>query len=279
MATLIELSDLQLIDASGADAEKYLQGQLTCDVAKLPIGESTLTAHCDPKGKMSAIFRLIRVADTRFLILIAQDLLPSALDALKKYAVFSKITFMPLAWQIVGVLGENKMAADITLELSENRHLLFNEQAQNLPLNGELAQWHSAEIRAGIPQLFAATQNEFIPQALNLQAIERAISFSKGCYIGQETVARAKYRGANKRAMFIFHAKTDALPAIGEAIEMQLDSGWRKTGTIVRVANDNGELMLLVVMNNDIDENQLFRLLINQMELHILPLPYLLNEN
>ena len=67
--------------------------------------------------------------------------------------------------------------------------------------------WEVADIQAGLPNLSPQTQNEFIPQALNLQAIEQAISFTKGCYIGQETVARAKYRGANKRAMFILKRK------------------------------------------------------------------------
>ncbi len=73
--------------------------------------------------------------------------------------------------------------------------------------NGDEKIWEVADIQAGLPNLSPQTQNEFIPQALNLQAIEQAISFTKGCYIGQETVARAKYRGANKRAMFILKLK------------------------------------------------------------------------
>ena len=73
-------------------------------------------------------------------------------------------------------------------------------------------------------------KNEFIPQALNLQAIEQAISFTKGCYIGQETVARAKYRGANKRGMYVLSGET-LLHEIGSEIEMQLETAWRKTGS------------------------------------------------
>ena len=85
-----------------------------------------------------------------------------------------------------------------------------------------------ADIQAGLPSLSAETQNEFIPQALNLQAIEQAISFTKGCYIGQETVARAKYRGANKRAMYVLSGETTVTPKIGSEIEMQLETAWRK---------------------------------------------------
>ena len=99
------LEHYTLIEIAGTDAEKYLQGQLTCDVTKLAGGESTLTAHCDPKGKMSALFRLIRQDEQTFYMLLKSALLPSALDQLKKYAVFSKVTFTLLDWQILGAAG------------------------------------------------------------------------------------------------------------------------------------------------------------------------------
>ena len=99
------LTHYSLIEIEGTDAEKYLQGQLTCDVTKLAVGESTLTAHCDPKGKMSALFRLIRQDEQTFYMLLKSALLPSALDQLKKYAVFSKVTFTLLDWQILGATG------------------------------------------------------------------------------------------------------------------------------------------------------------------------------
>ena len=99
------LTHYSLIEIEGTDAEKYLQGQLTCDVTKLAVGESTLTAHCDPKGKMSALFRLIRQDEQTFYMLLKSALLPSALDQLKKYAVFSKVTFTSLDWQILGAAG------------------------------------------------------------------------------------------------------------------------------------------------------------------------------
>ena len=124
----------------------------------------------------------------------------------------------------------------------------------------------------------AETQNEFIPQALNLQAIEQAISFTKGCYIGQETVARAKYRGANKRAMYVFSGETAVTPKIGSEIEMQLDTAWRKTGSIVSAVNFDGVLWLQVVMNNDLEEGTHFRLPEDGTVLKIKSLPYSINN-
>ena len=279
MSQFIRLDQYQLIEAHGADAEKYLQGQLTADLITLPSGANTLAAHCDPKGKMNAIFRLLKVDSEQFFLLIKKDLLPSALDALKKYAVFSKISFDLRDWQIVGLIGKKcgKIEPRFTLEIDEQRAILLNESALPINFNADEKIWESADIQAGLPNLSVATQNLFIPQALNLQAIEQAVSFTKGCYIGQETVARAKYRGANKRAMFILKGKTQTLPAIGDEIEMRLESNWRKTGSIINAVNLDGLLWLLVVLNNDIDPTQVFRLAQDETALAVQPLPYALN--
>ena len=112
-------------------------------------------------------------------------------------------------WQIVGLIGEKcgRIYAQIQLDINENRAILINPTPLDVTFNGDENNGFVRDIQAGLPSLSAETQNEFIPQALNLQAIEQAISFTKGCYIGQETVARAKYRGANKRAMYVLSGK------------------------------------------------------------------------
>lgn len=280
MSQFIQLNQYQLIEAHGVDAEKYLQGQLTTDVVALPSGATTLTAHCDPKGKMSAIFRLLKVSNEQFFLLVKKDLLPSALDALKKYAVFSKVSFDLRDWRIIGVIGEKcgKITPHFSLEIDRQRSILLNETELPVNFNGNEKIWEVADIQAGLPNLSPQTQNEFIPQALNLQAIEHAISFNKGCYIGQETVARAKYRGVNKRAMFVFKAQTQQETEIGSEIEMQIESNWRKTGTITSAVNLDGVLWLQVVMNNDIDLEQQFRLPNSEILLERVQLPYLITE-
>lgn len=273
MADIINLEQYRIIEVSGPDAEKYLQGQLTCDVSKLAIGQSTITAHCDPKGKISSIFRLIRLAEAQFYLFIRTALLPDALDQLKKYAVFSKITFTPLDAKLVGIIGENNdIAADFRVTL-EHRRLLINPKSA-VNFNADFSRWDLADIQQGYPILTDKTQYEFIPQAVNLQCLEQAISFQKGCYIGQETVARAKYRGINKRALYTLKAQTDFLPAIGSELEMQLDSGWRKTGTILSAVNFNGVLWLQAVLSNQLEKNTKFRLPENEAELELYPLPY-----
>ena len=276
------LTHYSLIQIEGTEAEKYLQGQLTCDVTKLAAGESTLTAHCDPKGKMSALFRLIRQDEQTFYMLLKSELLPSALDQLKKYAVFSKVTFTLLDWKILGVAGTKglekcgQFSAQIRIDVNgqQPRVIVLHPTQLALEPTVEAQAWDLLDIQDGVPSLAAATQLEFIPQALNLQSVEQAISFHKGCYIGQETVARAKYRGANKRALFIFAAQTQSLPEIGSALEMALGDNWRATGTITSAVNFHGVLWLQAVLNTPLADGQAFRLPNCQTLLDMQPLPY-----
>ncbi|OZN24331.1 hypothetical protein CFY87_09730 [Actinobacillus seminis] len=276
MSEIIPLQQYQLIELSGVDAEKFLQGQLTCDVSALSLGASTLAAHCDPKGKMSSIFRLLCMGEQHFGLIIRKALLPSALDQLKKYAVFSKVEFRQPEAAILGILGKlPTIEAQYVLSLMPNAHLLINPRGEWQATQVEKA-WDRWEIQQGYPILSAPAQFEFLPQALNLQSIEHAISFRKGCYIGQETVARAKYRGANKRAMFTFCAQTESAVDILSEIEMQLENGWRKTGSILSAVNLDGVLWLQVVMNNQSDANA-FRLPSGET-LQSVPLPYSLED-
>lgn len=275
------LNQYRLIEIAGADAEKYLQGQLTSDVTKLAIGEHTLTSHCDPKGKMSALFRLYRAQAEQFFAIIRCELLPEALVQLKKYAVFSKVTFTELDTPLFGVanattladLSENATA--LVLSCAQKRSIVWGE---TLTTHGESALWDLADIQDGLPILAKANQFELIPQAANLQAVENAISFTKGCYIGQETVARAKYRGANKRAMFILvgNSEQTECPEAGQALEMQLGENWRASGTVLAAVHYQQQLWVQIVLNKEIEADTLFRF--NDTLLKICELPYALEE-
>ncbi|MCK3655280.1 hypothetical protein A4G19_05770 [Pasteurellaceae bacterium Macca] len=278
------LSQYRLIEISGLDAEKYLQGQLTCDVAKLAVGEQTLTCHCDPKGKMSALFRLYRHSSEQFFAIMLRDLLPEALVQLKKYAVFSKVTFSELDTPIYGTADSywkanfNEKTTACRLKDTAQRTLFWGAEGQ-VEAQDESILWDLFDIQQGIPLLLKANQFELIPQATNLQQLEQAISFTKGCYIGQETVARAKYRGANKRAMFIFEGdfSQGELPPIGGTIEMQLGENWKATGTILAAVAYQQQLWLQVVLNKEIDTVGAFR--VGNTALRYYPLPYTLDEN
>lgn len=278
MSLTMQLSQYRLIEIYGVDAEKYLQGQLTCDVTKIAIGTQTLTCHCDPKGKMSALFRLYRAATEQFFAVMPIDLLPEALVQLKKYAVFSKVVFNELDTPIFGTTsGEvfekfSEKATAFGLAIEPARYLFWGDNI-DVETNAQASVWDLLDIQQGIPLLHKENQFELIPQATNLQMLEQAISFTKGCYIGQETVARAKYRGANKRAMFTLVGEHQGdEPEIGGAIEIQLGEHWRTTGTLLAYVLYEGKLWLQVVLNREIEEESNFRL--GGTALSIYPLPY-----
>ncbi|ENX6697897.1 tRNA-modifying protein YgfZ, partial [Escherichia coli] len=139
-------------------------------------------------------------------------------------------------------------------------------------------QWLALNIEAGFPVIDAANSGQFIPQATNLQALG-GISFKKGCYTGQEMVARAKFRGANKRALWLLAGSASRLPEAGEDLELKMGENWRRTGTVLAAVKlEDGQVVVQVVMNNDMEPDSIFRVRDDANTLHIEPLPYSLEE-
>ncbi len=287
--TLISLDDWALATLSGADAEKYLQGQVTADVAQLTEHQHLLAAHCDPKGKMWSNLRLFRRQDG-FAFIERRSLRDAQLKELKKYAVFSKVTIAPDDEHVLlGVAGFQARAAlkNLFAELPDAEKqvvsegatsiLWFEHPAERFLLVTDVAtatrvadalrsdaqlnnsqQWLALNIEAGLPVIDSANSAQFIPQATNLQALG-GISFKKGCYTGQEMVARAKFRGANKRALWYLAGKASRVPEAGEDLELKMGENWRRTGTVLAaVLLDDGQLLVQVVMNNDMEPDSVF---------------------
>jgi len=173
--------------------------------------------------------------------------------------------------------------------LPAERFLLVTTAAKAQELQDKLAgeaqlndsrQWLALDIEAGFPIIDSATSAQLIPQATNLQALD-AISFKKGCYTGQEMVARAKFRGANKRALFWLAGKAGVVPAANDALEMQMGENWRRTGTILAACQlDNGEVWVQAVLNNDLEADTVLRVQGDEGgKLKIQPLPYEITQS
>lgn len=307
--TLMTLDDWALATLTGADSEKYLQGQVTADVAALTEHQHLLAAHCDAKGKMWSNLRLFR-RDGGFALIERRSIRDAQLAELKKYAVFSKVTIAPDDEHVLlGVAGFQARAALANLfttlpdaekqvvqegvtsilwfEHPAERFLLVTDVATaemiSEKLRGEAQlnnsqQWLALNIEAGLPVIDAANSAQFIPQATNLQALG-GISFKKGCYTGQEMVARAKFRGANKRALWYLAGKASRLPEPGEDLELKMGENWRRTGTILAAVQlEDGRLLVQAVMNNDMEPDSVFRVRDDANTLSIEPLPYSLEE-
>ncbi|MBT1729113.1 tRNA-modifying protein YgfZ [Enterobacter quasimori] len=307
--TLMTLDDWALATLTGPDAEKYLQGQVTADVAQLTEHQHLLAAHCDPKGKMWSNLRLFRRQDG-FALIERRSLRDAQLTELKKYAVFSKVTIAPDDEHVLlGVAGFQARAAlkNLFSELpdaekqvvseGETSILWFEHPAERFLLVTDVAtaervtdalrgeaqlnnsqQWLALNIEAGLPVIDAVNSAQFIPQATNIQALG-GISFKKGCYTGQEMVARAKFRGANKRALWTLAGRASRVPEAGEDLELKMGENWRRTGTVLAAVQlDDGRLLVQVVMNNDMEADSVFRVRDDANTLSIEPLPYSLDE-
>ena len=300
-AFISPLPAFHIVKIGGPDQLKFLQGQLTCDVAQLSPERFLRGAHCDAKGKMWSTFHLCQQQD-ELLFIAFRDELQASLAQFKKYGVFSKITFTDANTELAvfGIGGPE--SADLLLSLglptlapgamahTEQGCLLalaadhflwvvpttiaakiLSEQTQRLAAP---TRWLAQHIAHGIPYLEQPLLAEYVPQQLNLQALD-AISFTKGCYMGQEMVARMKYLGKNKRAMFLLSATTELTPAAGSDIELQLEQHWRRSGVVVNAVNIQGHLAVLAVLPNDLTPDNHLRLAqMPEVLFRIDPLPY-----
>ena len=287
--TIFSLTDLAITRLSGADRAKYMQGQVTCEVNALQPGQSSLGGHCDAKGKLWSDFRLLCLEE-HLLLLTKPSVLARQLPELKKFAVFAKVDIAAYQGQAVGVAGQGTdswvatrfslqqtglIEGGIAVRIEADRWLLVSEQplALGLPA-GQEPLWWGLDIKAGIPHLEAVHQGEYIPQMLNLQALD-GISFTKGCYMGQEIVARAKYRGANNRALFVLAGTASEPVASGDALEIRLGDNWRRSGMVLNAWQQDGQLWLTAVLPKDTEADAQFRLKLEEASsLSRQPLPY-----
>lgn len=291
----------QLISFSGADKLSYLHGQITQDINKLTNNNYLWAGHCSAKGKLWGVFKLFSHQDHYYLIGSKAEV-ECSLAELKKYAVFAKVDINVAPQRLIGLISDDftelltqlniEFAAQDTacdfshgkaLKLTGNRLLLMVDEQFNLPDNVVTLEndmlWQQAAILAGEPQLNEQAIGEYVPQIVNLQAIG-GISFKKGCYAGQETVARMKYLGKNKRAMYIVSGQSDGLLTELD-LERQLGENWRRAGKLISQSfNEQSKTLTgLVVLPNDTDVTQVLRAKHTpSVELNILPLPYSLED-
>ncbi|HBY87735.1 MAG TPA: tRNA-modifying protein YgfZ [Colwellia sp.] len=277
---LIELSEFGAISLSGEEQSKYLQGQVTCDVNSSSESNLLVGAHCDAKGKVFSVFRLINRSSAHLLLQPTASI-ESSLKELKKFGVFAKVTidktedlsFIALVGKQASNLLQQEFAqvpdsltpvvqigstSLVYLCGEQARYIIIDEQVTITTLREKLALptysqsvWDLLEITQGFPILTANTSGHYVPQMLNLQAIN-GISFTKGCYLGQETVARMQYLGKNKRALFYLNTQLGQPFQSDDVIEKQLGENWRKAGDILaHYQADDGSCVIQAILAND----------------------------
>ena len=301
------LSHEGVLAVRGPDANKFLQGQVTCNLNYLSDSHSSLGARCTPKGRMQSSFRIVSISDG-YLLAMDSELLEAQLTDLKKYAVFSKskLTDESQDWLRIGLSGgdnalrslglELAQTADsvarsnelLALRLSDGRAELWLPTAQADAVKAQIAaqlpqaplnDWLLAQVRAGIGQVMGATRELFIPQMINLQAVG-GVSFKKGCYTGQEIVARMQYLGKLKRRLqrLLIEGRQDELPAPGVEIFSPVHGS--SVGEVVLAASDTDRIELLAVLQEDAAaDGRLYLGSPDGLPMSLLELPYSLNAD
>ncbi|MBN4079225.1 folate-binding protein YgfZ [Beggiatoa alba] len=307
---LCDLSHYSLLSATGADAQNFLQNQFCNDVHNVSPTQSQLNAYCTPKGRILAFFRLFQREDCYYLRL-PQEILEPTLKRLRMYVMMSKVTLEDVSDTLmrIGFAGPDAQqrlshwldavptVADTVTQSNGlsivcvqpgTRFEIIGEATNLIPLWGNLSaqatpvgdgSWELLEIHAAIPEVLADTQEAFVPQMINLQGIN-ALSFKKGCYPGQEIVARMHYLGKLKRRMFIAHTDDEATVTPGNALFAEGSTSGQGVGKVVRAqSNPEGGTDLLAVIEISSAEERTLRLHdTDGALLKLLELPYMLTE-
>jgi tRNA-modifying protein YgfZ len=281
--TTTDLSDLGAIRAQGPDAVKFLQGQLSSDVTKLQGPGSMLAGFHNPQGRLIALLRLIRLGPQDILAILPRELAPAVVAKLAKYVLRAKvkITDDSVNWTVSGVTSgtpgaqaiAEEYAAIIPLDSLASRSWVLRT-AQSAASAGEHTRldreaWRALDIAAGLPQVHASTSEAFVAQMLNLDVLG-GIAFDKGCYTGQEIIARAHYRGQVKRRMQRFRTRGAQM----------VESSDLKIVEAVRLPDGRHEFLAVAPLHaqSDATEGARQRRIAGGELVESLPLPYSLPE-
>ena len=211
----VHLKDRALLKISGSDAEVFLQGQLSNDINKLDAFNVQLNAYCQHQGKILALFWVMRHEDSFFLS-FPSDLLEVIKPRLQMFIIMSNVVIEDITKEYiqVGSIDESHQQA---LVINEKLSLIIADQKDISKFNMEpIEHWSMACIDSLLPEIFVITSEKLVPQMLNLDIDEFGVNFSKGCYPGQEVVARLHYLGSAKRRLFAF--ELDSEVNIGDSL-------------------------------------------------------------
>jgi folate-binding protein YgfZ len=270
-----------LLHLEGPDARTFLQGQVTCDIRNLVPGVALPGSYCTIKGRVVCDFLLCALRDEHLVLRLRRDIRADSAAQLAKYIVFSRAQLDAARddWEIFACWGADAAAALQTLfgTLPTTRYgscsgdgftlvqldaagqqfecYLLTGAGMSWPRDlgrsmspGELAAWQALQIDGGIARIEAATSGEFVPQMLNYDATGH-ISFNKGCYTGQEVVARLHYKGTAKRRLYRAELAADRPTAQlpGASDSLYRPGGEQAVGTVVNsAATADGRCKLLV---------------------------------
>ena len=302
---LIPLEHLCCYEVSGEDAHSFLQGQLTNDIEAITKSRGQLSSYCTPKGRMLAIFYICPSQD-KYLIVLRKDVAETVMQRLQMFILRSKVTIKLSSnhQTLFGVAGPSIDSILNTLDIAspqqeydvtctENLHCMkipgivarcmLIADSSLVETIGQLENvatqsffyWQWLDIMTGIPSVSASTQESFVPQMANMELIN-GVSFSKGCYPGQEIVARLHYLGNASRRMYRIETSTDAEINPGDDIYSTASGSNQAIGTIVTSTKESADKIaaLAILRIEAAQQSQLAIGSPDGVPATVMPLPY-----
>jgi tRNA-modifying protein YgfZ len=272
---LTKLPDLGIIEITGEDAASFLQGQFTSNLGEINHHQSAFSAWCNAQGRVIATFLVFRDLD-RYLLLLPCTLIDSVCQRLRLFVLRSSVVISSQRlYTCIGLSGQHtKTISDILNDPEVFKVTISGDEADRIILvapaakleelhrqlacvgvrSAELSLWQQEDNNTAIPWLFAQTSGEFLPQELNLEAIG-ALSYNKGCFPGQEIIARIHFRGRVKRSLCQGYIESSTLvPEPGTRIFTQPDAN--TVGMIINSVRVSDKLVsLLAVIDSDLPDS------------------------
>ncbi len=294
------LTHLGLIKIEGEDAAKFIHGQLTHDFSLLDLHTARLAAFCSVKGRMQASFIGFKRSATEILLVCSKDLLPTTLRRLSMFVMRAKAKLSDASgeFELFGLLGDATKPIAGYVDFAWARADIGSSTFVNLyPADGVERQlcvapvgtpppvgqplspvlWLWTEVRSGVATLSTPVFEAFVPQMLNYESVG-GVNFKKGCYPGQEIVARSQFRGTLKRRAFVVHA--DTTMAAGDEV-FGADDDSQPVATVVQAAPapQGGFDAIVSAQLSAVGRGALHHGSIDGQVLQILPLPYALLDD
>jgi folate-binding protein YgfZ len=237
-AAICPLQDLGALHFSGPEAHHFLQGQVSNDLTRLAPGSILRAGLHNSQGRVLALLWLAALSGTDVLALLPRELAPAMAAHLRRYLLRAKVTLSDASaqYRVFGIQAGDAAHTWPEARLYEgSRRILIQTASEPAPAGEPMSreQWRALDIAAGIAQVYAPTSGQFVAQMLNLDCID-AISFSKGCYTGQEVIARAHYRGRVKRRMQRFETGSSQPLTPGEVGQFEDARAFRVVDCVVR---------------------------------------------
>jgi len=257
----VHLNNRALLRVTGSDAETFLQGQLSNDINKLETSCVQLNAYCQHQGKILALFWVTKNEDSFFLS-FPLDLLEAIKPRLQMFVIMSDVIIEDVTKEYIQV-GSIDEAHQKALVINDKLSLIIADKQDINKFNMELIEhWNKACIDSLLPEIFSVTSEKLVPQMLNLDINEFGVNFSKGCYPGQEVVARLHYLGSAKRRLFAFELNAEA--NVGDSLycatsrsAIARGSRYKSSGMVVFKLEYNSNFYCLATLDVEIKDEKI----------------------